>query len=323
MDQIQREKIAAKLKKIKALAERGVGGEKETAMRMYEDLKARYELEDEEIMLDAVTLHWFGYATELEEELLTQIFYKVTGGTTYHIYTGKYSRRKKRGCDCTEIEAAEITLLFNFYKAELKRELEAFMVAFRSGNNLYPDKTARCYKENNGPAPERTDEEKRMLKKAACLVGSEMCIRDREKTATGTDWRTGGGRRLSEDRKKIIAKLIKIKALAERGVGGEQATAQLMYDTLKKRYGITDEEVSRAAGGTVDITEIDLKQCWGLAFALGVIANNLQDEMELCTVCPHTHTEDCAGCGTSENIKDLQIQYETMKQKLEEVAMEV
>ena len=165
--QIQREKIAAKLKKIKALAERGVGGEKETAMRMYEDLKARYELEDEEIMLDAVTLHWFGYATELEEELLTQIFYKVTGGTTYHIYTGKYSRRKKRGCDCTEIEAAEITLLFNFYKAELKRELEAFMVAFRSGNNLYPDKTARCYKENNGPAPERTDEEKRMLKKAA------------------------------------------------------------------------------------------------------------------------------------------------------------
>lgn len=47
---------------------------------------------------------------------------------------------------------------------------------------------------------------------------------------------------MSEDRKKIIAKLIKIKALAERGVGGEQATAQLMYDTLKKRYGITDEE---------------------------------------------------------------------------------
>lgn len=122
MDQIQRDKIAAKLKKIKALAERGVGGEKETAMRMYEDLKARYELEDEEIMLDAVTLHWFGYADELEERVLRWIFYKVTGDASYHIYTGKYSRRKKRGCDCTEIEAAEITLLYNFYKEELKRE---------------------------------------------------------------------------------------------------------------------------------------------------------------------------------------------------------
>lgn len=134
MDQIQRDKIAAKLKKIKALAERGVGGEKETAMRMYEDLKARYELEDEEIMLDAVTLHWFGYADELEERVLRWIFYKVTGDASYHIYTGKYSRRKKRGCDCTEIEAAEITLLYNFYKEELKRELEAFLVAFRCGS---------------------------------------------------------------------------------------------------------------------------------------------------------------------------------------------
>ena len=108
MDQIQRDKIAAKLKKIKALAERGVGGEKETAMRMYEDLKARYELEDE-----------------------------------------------------------EITLLYNFYKEELKRELEAFLVAFRWGNDLFPDETARCYKEDDAEAPERTDEEKRMLKKAA------------------------------------------------------------------------------------------------------------------------------------------------------------
>ena len=38
MDQIQREKVLEKLGKIKALAERGVGGEKETAMRRYEEL---------------------------------------------------------------------------------------------------------------------------------------------------------------------------------------------------------------------------------------------------------------------------------------------
>ena len=166
MDQIQREKIAEKLKKIKALAERGVGGEKETALRMYEELKARYEIEDEEIMLDAVTLHWFGYADQIEEDLLTQIFYMVTGSPSYHRYTGNYSRRKKRGCDCTEIEATEITLYFNFYKAELKRELEAFMMAFRYGNKLFPEKTARCYKENDGSGHEPTDEERRMMKKA-------------------------------------------------------------------------------------------------------------------------------------------------------------
>lgn len=63
-----REQAAEKLKKIKALAERGVGGEKETAMRMYEELKARYEIEDEETVIDAVSLHWFGYNGDLEEE---------------------------------------------------------------------------------------------------------------------------------------------------------------------------------------------------------------------------------------------------------------
>lgn len=37
-----------------------------------------------------------------------------------------------------------------------------------------------------------------------------------------------------EDRQKIIEKLVKIKSLAERGVGGEQQTAQQMYEVLKK-----------------------------------------------------------------------------------------
>ena len=54
---------------------------------------------------------------------------------------------------------------------------------------------------------------------------------------------------------KIKAKLVKIKALAERGVGGERQTAQQMYEALKRRYGITDEEVNRAAV-PVDISGI-------------------------------------------------------------------
>ena len=49
MDQIQREKIAEKLKKIKALAERGEGGEKVTALQMYEALKDKYGISDEEV----------------------------------------------------------------------------------------------------------------------------------------------------------------------------------------------------------------------------------------------------------------------------------
>lgn len=161
-----REQAAEKLKKIKALAERGVGGERESAMKLYRELLEKYQIEEAEVLEDWVTLHWFGYSDNLEEDLLTQIFYKVTGSPQYYAHTGKYSRRKKRGCECTEVEAIEIKLLFDFYKRELKREMEAFLIAFRSKNNLFPEKTARCYKEYDRPEREMTDEEKRTWKKA-------------------------------------------------------------------------------------------------------------------------------------------------------------
>lgn len=61
-----------------------------------------------------------------------------------------------------------------------------------------------------------------------------------------------------EDRQKIIEKLVKIKALAERGIGGEQQTAQVMYATLKEKYKVTDAEIEKAAAVPVDISEIDL-----------------------------------------------------------------
>ena len=82
-----------------------------------------------------------------------------------------------------------------------------------------------------------------------------------------------------EDRQKIIAKLVKIKALAERGVGGERQTAQQMYEALKRRYGITDEEVNRAAV-PVDISGIDLKKFWGISFRMALIVYSLNEEQK-------------------------------------------
>lgn len=173
-------------------------------------------------------------------------------------------------------------------KEELKRELEAFLIAFRCGNDLYPDETARCYKENDVEAPERTDEEKH--------------------------WRTGG-RRLMEDRQKIIEKLVKIKALAERGIGGEQQTAQVLYATLKEKYKVTDAEIEKEAAVPVDISEIDLKKFWGIAFQLAAVAKTLQEETDICTACPYTYTdEQCTGCGTYWNMRDLRLDFEAIQQ---------
>lgn len=90
---------------------------------------------------------------------------------------------------------------------------------------------------------------------------------------------------IQHDRQKIIEKLVKIKALAERGIGGEQQTAQVMYATLKEKYKVTDAEIEKAAAVPVDISEIDLKKFWGIAFQLAAVAKTLQEETDICTAC--------------------------------------
>lgn len=128
---------------------------------------------------------------------------------------------------------------------------------------------------------------------------------------------------MTEDKQKIIAKLAKIKALAERGEGGEKVTALQMYEALKDKYSISDEEVQQAAAVPVDITQIDLKQYWGIAFQMATAVSSLQEELDFCNKCPYSHTEDCEGCGTHENIKELQTQYKEICSRLAKTAMEM
>ena len=58
------DRMTVKLAKLKALAENGVGGEKETAQRMYEDLKAKYSITDEAVAAIAKPT-----AAEVKQEL--------------------------------------------------------------------------------------------------------------------------------------------------------------------------------------------------------------------------------------------------------------
>lgn len=129
---------------------------------------------------------------------------------------------------------------------------------------------------------------------------------------------------IQHDRQKIIEKLVKIKALAERGIGGEQQTAQVMYATLKEKYKVTDAEIEKAAAVPVDISEIDLKKFWGIAFQLAAVAQTLQEETDICTACPYTYTdEQCTGCGTYWNMRDLRLDFEAIQQRLIKAATEV
>lgn len=146
-------KLEAKLLKIKALAERGEGGEKESAIKLYQKLLKKYDIDEKSLQTEKLSKHWFTYENEIEENLLVQIFYMVTGDSDYF-------RRKSRthgrqcGCVCTAFEKTEIRFYFEFYKDALHQELEAFLMAFKLKNHLFPDESARCFV----PEEDYTDE---------------------------------------------------------------------------------------------------------------------------------------------------------------------
>ena len=97
-----------------------------------------------------------------------------------------------------------------------------------------------------------------------------------------------------------------------------------MYEALKKRYGITDEEVNRAAV-PVDISGIDLKKFWGISFRMALIVYSLNEEQKTCEMCRQVLLEEpeCETCSTYKNTKGLQQQFEDLQRQLEKAAMEV
>lgn len=141
--------IQEKLKKIKALADQGVGGEKETAQLLYEKMLAKYGVVEAELEKpEDLKRRWFKYKDDLDFKLATQIFYKVTGSPEYWVKKDK--RIKQIGVDCTEFEFDEIMFYFNFYIKHLREDFDIFVRAFINVNNIFPDTTARCYEETEG-----------------------------------------------------------------------------------------------------------------------------------------------------------------------------
>lgn len=135
-------KIQDKLKKIKELAERGVGGERETAKKLYENLLKKYELSDDDIE-DSLQVRWFRFKDDIDKKLLIHIFYKVTGDSSY--WTKKDKRMNLVGCECTEFESDEIVFYYQFYREHLNNEIDIFMSAFMHKNRIYPDVNARVH----------------------------------------------------------------------------------------------------------------------------------------------------------------------------------
>lgn len=140
------QKVINRVKKLKELAIRGVGGEKETAQKLLDEILEKYQISLEEINLEdeEVNDYDFSFHGADERKILVQVMYKVTNTSTYYTLTKKSTGRqvKTRVCkSCTASQKLEIEILFEFYTRLWYEEKNYFMKAFIRKHNLYGDPT--------------------------------------------------------------------------------------------------------------------------------------------------------------------------------------
>jgi hypothetical protein len=136
----ERERLLEKLAAVKALADRGVDGEKAAAENRLRLMMEKYGITEADLEDASVRLYWIRYKTEYERRLLYQLAYKYTGSGHAHGCVGTYTgrSRKKVGIDCTTAQYIEIEADFEFYRAALAEEMELFYTAFINKNRLFP-----------------------------------------------------------------------------------------------------------------------------------------------------------------------------------------
>ena len=78
---------------------------------MYHKLLKKYDIDEKALQKDKLSKHWFTYETDIEENLLVQIFYMVTGDPEYFRRTSR-TRGTQCGCICTDFEKTEIRFYF-------------------------------------------------------------------------------------------------------------------------------------------------------------------------------------------------------------------
>lgn len=149
------------LKKLKALAEQGVGGEKLNAQNKLNELMKKYNVTETELSDDLLLDCEFKYSGERERKLLIQVVYKVTNDSNAvysFIYTAtKRHCRTKLGCKATAAQKIEIDFLFDFYKKLYAKEEKVFFRAFIQKHQIFGE-----LKEDETPTPTTEEEQMRI-----------------------------------------------------------------------------------------------------------------------------------------------------------------
>lgn len=138
------ESLKDKLKKLKALAERGCGGEAENAQRLLERLCAANGI-DLGLLNDEEKKSRYTFNVGRNRvfiTLFTQCYSKVTDSSKMSY---RQESRSEISLELTQVDYAELKGLYEWHKANFEKELEdirdAALTAYCQKHCLFPDKT--------------------------------------------------------------------------------------------------------------------------------------------------------------------------------------
>lgn len=133
------------IKKLQALAERGIGGEKEGAQKKLDELIKKYNIDIEEVLgneeeEDKIDYYDLYFKGSYERQILIQVIAMV-GQSEISAYRGQtWTGRRSRNniyVKCTKAQYIEIQITFEFYRDLWYEELELFSMAFINKHHLF------------------------------------------------------------------------------------------------------------------------------------------------------------------------------------------
>lgn len=156
-------KIIELAKKIKALADRGIGGEKINAETMLKKLMEKHNISLDQIEIPDRHPEEFK-CKPIHKNIFLQVVWMLRGSEV-QIY-GYKGKRNSFIIDCTHAEHIELDATFDFYSKAFDADFEIFEHAFIQKNRLLPhDAPISCFSE-------MTDKEVEEARAVMELVGS-------------------------------------------------------------------------------------------------------------------------------------------------------
>ncbi len=137
-------KVIELAKKLKALAENGVGGEKINAQKMLESFMKKHHITSEDIESDSILEYYFKIAPAYGALFVQISKRKNINIKTYGEFPQKtikeYKLKGNYMLECTKEEYVYISTAFDILKRQYEKELEIFYYAFCRSNDLLVDR---------------------------------------------------------------------------------------------------------------------------------------------------------------------------------------